>query len=242
MSAPEKVVIGNAELWHGDCLDVLPQIQADACVTDPPYGIAYQHSGGGLGVGARRNSKQPIHGDEDPFDPAPLLRFPVVLMFGADHFRARLPDGGTILAWDKHTGIGPNDSFADAEFAWTNLRVKRNVIRFLWKGVSCVKAGEENGSRPHPTTKPQGVMRWCLDLMPEAQTIVDPYMGSGSTGVAAIAMGRKFIGIEIHRPYFDIACERIARAQSQAKLFPTDDRRDAYEQTEQQALILEGGA
>lgn len=218
----EKVVIGNAELWHGDCREVLPLLTADACVTDPPYGISYTHSGGGIGVGANRNHSVPIYGDDKPFDPSLLLRFKVVMMFGADHYRARLPAGGTLVAWDKHTGIGPNDSFADAEFAWTNLKIKRNVIRHLWKGVACVKAGEEGGRRWHPTTKPQGVMRWCLDQMPDARVICDPYMGSGSTGVAAVTMGRGFIGVEIHRHYFDIACERIARAQAQGQLLPAD--------------------
>lgn len=227
----EKVVIGNAELWHGDCREVLPLVQADACVTDPPYGISYMHSGGGIGVGAKRNHGVPIHDDDKPFDPAPLLRFPAVLMFGADHYRARLPDGGTLIAWDKHTGIGPNDSFADAEYAWTNLKIKRNVIRYLWKGVACVKAGEEGGQRWHPTTKPQGVMRWCLEQMPQARVIVDPYMGSGSTGVAAVAMGRHFIGVEIHRPYFDIACERISRAQAQGQLLPPEPAAVAVQQT-----------
>lgn len=215
----ERVVIGNAELWHGDCREVLPLVQADACVTDPPYGIGYMHSGRGIGVGARRNHSVPIHGDDKAFDPAHLLDFDAVMMFGADHFRDKLPKGGTMIAWDKHTGIGPNDSFADAEFLWTNLKIKRNVIRFLWKGVACVKAGEEGGRRWHPTTKPQGVMTWCIQQMPSARAIVDPYMGGGSTGCAAVALGRRFIGIEIHRQYFDIACERIARAQAQATLF-----------------------
>lgn len=226
----EKVVIGNAEMWHGDCREVLPLVTADACVTDPPYGIAYMHSGRGIGVGAKRNHSVPIHDDDKPFDPAPLLRFPAVLMFGADHYRARLPEGGTLIAWDKHTGIGPNDSFADAEYAWTNLKIKRNVIRFLWKGVACLKAGEEGGQRWHPTTKPQGVMRWCLEQMPQARVIFDPYMGSGSTGCAAVALGRSFIGVEIHRPYFDIACERIARAQAQGTLLPPEPPRECVQE------------
>ena len=221
---PEKVVIGNAELWHGDCREVLSLVTADACVTDPPYGIAYMHSGGGKGVGAKRNHSIPIHDDNKLFDPAHLLGFQIVLMFGADHYRDKLPKGGTLIAWDKHRGIGPNDSFADAEFAWTNLKIKRNVIRYLWKGIACEKAGEEGGRRWHPTTKPQGVMRWCLEQMPQAYVIFDPYMGSGSTGCAAVALGRAFIGVEIDRKYFDMACERIENAQRQgAMLLPVAD-------------------
>ena len=110
----ERVVIGNAELWHGDCREVLPHVSADACVADPPYGIGYVHSGGGIGVGDRRNHGVPIHGDDQPFDPEQLLRFPTVLMFGADHFRSRLPDGGTFIAWDKSCGIARQTALFEA--------------------------------------------------------------------------------------------------------------------------------
>lgn len=220
----EKVTIGNAELWHGDCRDVLPLLEGvNALVSDPPYGIAYQHSGGGRAApGAKlppvRNSNRPIAGDAAPFDPAHLLGFPSVLIFGADHYRDRLPQGGTFVAWDKSCGMGPADSFADAEFAWTNARVKRNVLRYLWKGVACEKAGEENGKRYHPTQKPVGLMQRCIELLPYAEVICDPYMGGGSTGLAALRMGRRFIGVEIDRGHFDVACERIENEQRQCRL------------------------
>ena len=218
--------IGNATLYLGDCREILPTLpKVDAVITDPPYGIAYQHSGGGAGTPGRRdrpnkrNALRPIHGDAEPFDPLHLIGLaPAVLMFGADHFRARLPEGGTFIAWDKHCGRGPNDSFADAEFAWTNVKVKRNVIRYLWKGVACEKAGEDGGRRYHPTTKPQGVMHACLDMVPDAKIILDPYMGSGSTGVAAIARGLSFIGCEIDPYHFATACRRIEDAQRQGRL------------------------
>lgn len=220
----EKVTIGNAELWHGDCLEVLPLLQGvDALVSDPPYGIAYQHSGGGKAApGAKlppvRNANIPIANDDVAFDPSHLLGFDSVLIFGADHYRGRLPDGGTFVAWDKSLGIGPADSFADAEFAWTNCNVKRNVVRYLWKGVACEKAGEENGKRYHPTQKPVGLMQRCIELLPAAQVICDPYMGSGSTGVAALRLGKQFIGVEMDRRYFDVACERIENEQRQCRL------------------------
>lgn len=221
--------IGNATLYLGDCRDVLPTLpKVDAVITDPPYGIGYVHSGGGDSSVSRamkrlgtlgRNANRPIQGDTELFDPAHLMDCaPLILIFGADHYRVRLPDGGTFIAWDKHCGRGPNDSFADCEFLWANFKTKRNVIRYLWKGVSCEKSGEDGGRRYHPTTKPQGVMRACLGMVPEARTILDPYMGSGSTGVAAVSGGLSFIDCEIDTGYFDIACLRIEDAQRQGRL------------------------
>lgn len=221
----EKVVIGDATLYHGDCREILPELSGiDAMVTDPPYGIGYWHSGGGVNsicrsLALHRNARKPIIGDDHPFDPVAICVYPRVLMFGADHYRARLPAGGTFIAWDKSLGRGPADSFADCEFAWTNERVKRNVLRYLWKGVACVKDGEENGWRYHPTQKPVGLMMRSIALLTGDGLICDPYMGSGSTGVAAVRMNRAFIGVEIDRTYFDIACERIDRAQQQKRLF-----------------------
>ena len=223
--AAEKVQLADdVTLWRGDCLEVLPTLEAgsvDAVVTDPPYGIGYQHGGGGRGIHAAVLRGEPgkmhgthgcrkVHGDDVPFDPSPWLQWPC-LLFGADHYRARLPDGGTLIAWDKSLGRGPAVSFADAEFAWTSLRVKRNVIRYLWMGLACVKKGEANGRRVHPTQKPVGVMVYCVTLFGEAATILDPYMGSGTTGVACIRTGRKFIGIELDEGYFNIARKRIER-------------------------------
>lgn len=220
-----RYVVGAAELWHGDCREIMPHLQADACVTDPPYGIGYAHGGGGAGRHSRRNSKWPIAGDDAPFDPAPLLGFESVILFGADHFRQSLPPGGTLAAWDKSLGLGPADSFADAEFIWTNLRVKRNVVRCLWKGIATARSGEEGGERYHPTMKPQAVMGQVLGWLPsKTRTVIDPYMGSGSTGVAAVRLGLRFIGIELDRGHFDVACERLERAQRQrdmvAAVFP----------------------
>jgi len=213
------VTIGNATLYLGDCRDILPTLpKVDAVITDPPYGIAYQHGAGGRGVGARRNCMA-IRGDSEPFDPRHLFELaPALVVFGADHFRRQIPDGGSFIAWDKSCGRGPADSFVDVEFAWTNLKIKRNAIRYLWKGVVCEKAGEDGGRRYHPTTKPQGVMHACLDFVPEARLVLDPYMGSGSTGVACIARGLTFIGIEIDPVYFETACRRIEDAQRQQRL------------------------
>lgn len=199
-------------IYHGDCREVLPTLEpVDAVVVDPPYGINYVHSGGGKGVAARRNASMPIVGDQELIDISFLfdLQAKEFFIFGADHFRKQLPDGGTFIAWDKHCGSGPNDKFIDAEFAWTNRRIPRNVIRFLWKGVACVKAGEANGSRQHPTQKPIALMRKAISLLPDIQSLVDPFMGSGSTLRAAKDLGLRAIGIEIEEKYCEIAANRL---------------------------------
>jgi site-specific DNA-methyltransferase (adenine-specific)/modification methylase len=209
------------DLRCGDCLKILPILgRIDAVVTDPPYGINYVHSGCGLNGGGsfiraiRRNRLMPIIGDAEDFDPEPWLGF-LCILFGANHYARHLPRTGSWLAWDKAPGKGPADKFADCEFAWCSKPgIKRNCFRYLWKGMACVKAGEENGKRWHPTQKPLGLMRWCIELLklkPGAM-ILDPYMGSGSTGVAAIELGFNFIGIEKHRPYFNVARRRINAA------------------------------
>jgi len=206
--------IGNVTLYHCDLSEVFDLLPRDAVVvSDPPYGISYQHGGGGKGSHDVRNLK-PIHGDEVPFDPTPWLAWPRVLLFGADHFRARLPEGGTLIAWDKSVGQGPADSFADAEFAWANVKTKRNVIRHLWKGLCKASGPECTEPRWHPSQKPVAVMRTCIELLRPrlGQPVLDPFMGSGSTGVAAVTLGLPFVGVEIDAQYFATACDRISAA------------------------------
>lgn len=213
-----REVIGAAELYLGDCRDVLPTLgKVDAVVTDPPYGIAYAHHGTGKGKHNVRNVA-PIHGDAEPFDPAPLLEFSEVIMWGANHYAQRLPHGRW-LAWDKLAGLAEFDTFSDVEFAWRKGRGKDRIFSHLWKGIC--KASEKGGKeRWHPTQKPVDLMKWCIGMLPDAANLIlDPYMGVGSTGMAAAAMGRRFIGIEIEERYFTIACRRIEEAQRQRDLF-----------------------
>lgn len=166
----------------------------------------------------------PIIGDDVPFDPSPLIvAAPIdgnglkIVLFGADNFRARLPDGGTFLAWDKHLGRAADDSFADCEWAWCGRKVKREVFRWLWKGLCAEKSaldcmpGGAAFARVHVSQKPVELMRWCIDKVRPLTglPILDPYMGSGSTGVAALSLGHTFIGCEIDPKHFDVACRRI---------------------------------
>ncbi len=210
--------IGAATLYLGDCREVLPAlVGVDAIVSDPPYGIAHVKGAGGHGKHNVRNIA-PIAGDAEPFDPAHLLGFPHVILWGGNHFAARLPHGRW-RAWDKLAGLAEFDSFSDVEFAWRNGRGKDRIFSHMWKGIC--QASEKGGvRREHPTQKPVALMQWCIaDLPSEVVTICDPYMGSGTTGVAAVSAGKAFIGCEIDCGYFDIACRRIEDAQRQGSLF-----------------------
>ena len=223
-------ITDRIEIVNADCYTLLDSWPSDAAlVTDPPYGISYAHSGhvrgGAAAVGmtkhANARGSRPIHGDAVPFDPMPFCRFQWVLLWGADHFRARLPDGGTMLAWDKNPlENGPSDTFIDGEFAWTNIRARRNVFRMLWKGLACDKRGEENGLRYHPTQKPQRLCAWCLHTLqlPENTLVIDPFMGGGSLGVACHKAGMRYFGVEIDAEYYATAKARLERETAQGLL------------------------
>jgi len=215
----EVVTIGDATLYLGDCLEILPTLpKVDAVVTDPPYGISHPCNYGERGRGALAacNDYPDVHDDDKPFDPSPWLALSVPTLFwGGNHFADRLPFSGGWLVWDKER---PDDlDQATCELAWTNYVKGVRRIRYLWNGM--MRAGEK-GHNWHPTQKPIAVMEWALSLRwTPCGTILDPYMGSGTTGVACAQLGRKFIGIEIERKYFDIACERIDNAYRQQRLF-----------------------
>lgn len=209
--------IGDCTLYQGDCLEILPTLEGvDAVVTDPPYGIGYSHGvGGGKLARSTVFDNHAIIGDDRPFDPAPWVDFGEAVLFGANHFASRLPDSSFWLVWDKRDGVCSNDQ-ADCEFAWVKGKGNARVIRHLWNGM--LKDSERGVRRVHPTQKPIAVMEWCLGFV-RGQTILDPFMGSGTTGVACAKLGRKFIGIELEPKYFDIACKRIEEAYRQPDMF-----------------------
>lgn len=221
----EKVEIagGRAVLYRGDSLKLLAAglLACDAIVSDPPYGVGFQHGGGGnkgafQGVVSKTCK---IVGDEVPFDPRPWIAHagdkPAVL-FGADHFKTRLPDGGRFVVWDKSCGQGPAASFVDAEFAWTNRRNPRNVFRHFWSGALRADDGfdSKTAKRAHVSQKPVNLMAWCIEhaRIGLDKVVLDPYMGSGSTGVACLLSGRRFVGVEIDQAHFDTAVARISLA------------------------------
>ena len=202
-------------------LPTLPKV--DAVITDPPYG---------LNMGKSENHKRGAYGkqyaqhDNLDWDKSPpskmlcdLLRTTSseVILWGANYYSENLPGVRGWLVWDKM-----NDDFystSDGELAWTSLDTRLRFFRRshgMDKGFM-VKDGYGN---VHPTQKPIKLMEWCINLCDSPQTILDPFMGSGTTGVACMNLGRKFIGIEIEPKYFDIACRRIEDAQRQQRLIP----------------------
>jgi site-specific DNA-methyltransferase (adenine-specific)/modification methylase len=228
MSRIETIAEGIT-LYLGDCMELTIDLGAGpiACISDPPYGINFQWKGAdrrgrasGLSWGGGRRSAEPqwsdIVGDDRPFDPTPWLVFDQVILWGANNYPAMPPARGW-LVWDKRCGTAP-DHHGDAELAWTNLDQVIRVHRQLWRGI--VREGEENvanGDKVHPTQKPVALMKFCVGMT--TGTVLDPFMGSGTTGVAAARMGRKFIGVEIEPKYFDIACRRIQDALDRPDMF-----------------------
>jgi len=200
----------------GDCRKLAPDLSFDAIVSDPPYGIAFQHSGRGKGIRAKCRT-DPIIGDDQPFDPSWMIRLcapdkPICFM-GADKMLSHLPSGGTILCWDKACAQGAASSFCDAEYAWMNPKTARQIFHHAWKGCTRDHTGEERHSiRLHVSQKPVALMAWLISSarIGLGKTILDPYMGSGTTGIAALQSGRKFIGIEIAPDHFATSRDRLA--------------------------------
>ena len=211
-----KEIIGNATLYLGDCAEILPTLdKVDAVITDPPYGINENRKK----VASRGKLAAPKDYGEFDWDKAPppdelieLIRTKgqYQAFFGGNYFT--LPPTSCWLVWDKLNG---DNDFADCELAWTNW--PKAVRRLQWRWNGMIRQGNEE--RFHPTQKPLGVMKWVIDLCPKSNTILDPFMGSGTTGVAAVQMGKSFIGIEREKSYFDVACGRIEKAQLQTDMF-----------------------
>lgn len=202
--------IGDATLYLGDCREILPDLPAvDAVITDPPYGI---------GIANQPTNYQRRNGwaDKKDWDNEPvsqeLLKSllglgKVSVVWGGNYFG--LPASRCWLVWHKPDGP---QSFSKVELAWTNMDKLAGYFRYTISETNQERVG-------HPTQKPLRLMQWCIDQAGNPQTILDPFMGSGTTGVAAIQMGRKFIGIEREPKYFDIACQRIKQAAAQQSLF-----------------------
>lgn len=186
-----------------------------AVISDPPYGVDFVCGSpdGRIQASATVRNRKPIIGDDEPFDPSPLLSFPVVVLFGANNYADRLPASRGWVFWNKRPGLKPND-YGDGELIWTNQDRPIRSFEYLWNGV--LQDGEKGRPKFHPAQKPEALMKWLVENYTRPGDLVfDPYMGSGTTGVAAISLGRRFVGSEIDPAYFAIAQRRIEQAQAQ---------------------------
>lgn len=220
------VIIGDAALYLADCRLILPALgKMDAVVTDPPYGVNLDCDFSKLTDGKKATIKQQkkawtskryenIVGDDKPFDPTFLMGFNEIILWGAGNYPQYLHQG-TWLFWNKKALSSRGKFMSDGELAWLNRGNGVYIFDHMWDGY---KRDSEMGEFLHPTQKPVMVMQWCLSFI-KSETILDPFMGSGTTGVACARLGRKFIGCEICEKYFEIAVKRIQKEYDQLKMF-----------------------
>lgn len=201
----------KCDLILGDCYDILPTLaNVDAIVTDPPYGCKndcdYTRFSGGLH--SHRNKFERIAGDATPFDPAPFLSFPRVALCGYHHFANVLPVG-SVGVWIKKRDSQLGSFLSDAELVWIKGGKGVYVFRHVWNGFD--RESERGHRTLHPTQKPVPLFTWLIDRLKlkPGDTLVDPFMGVGGSGIAAKKAGLNYIGIEIDPDYYQIAKERI---------------------------------
>lgn len=210
----------SVTIYHGDCRDVLPGIDSGSValvLTDPPYGVNERtdRRSKGRSALAAAHDFPPVHGDDEPFDPSLLLRFPRLVLFGANYFAERLPASSSWVVWDKVAGldskreVGFNDN-ADVELAWTNLGGPARLVPHRWMGL--IRESEHSERRLHPTQKPVALMAKLIERYTNpGDLILDPYMGSGSTLRAAKDCGRRAIGVEYEAAYCEVAARRMGQ-------------------------------
>lgn len=198
-------------IYHGDCKDVLPQLsKVDLILTDPPYGI---------GESNEKNSSRDClatttdfghyEWDYKKIDKKTINHIITManktIIFGGNYYN--LPPANCWLIWDKDNGA--ND-FADAEIAWTNLKKAIRLKKYRWQGMLQEHMGNKE-VRIHPTQKPVEVMRWCIMQAGGIDSILDPFVGSGTTLIAAKQLNCKAIGIEIEEKYCELAAKRLSQ-------------------------------
>jgi len=199
---------GRVVLYCGDCLEVRPTVApsiVDAVVTDPPYGVTHKP-----GRGRMSKVAGGIVGDEAPPNLRWVAEWPAVV-WGGNNFCDQLPRSTGWLVWDKTNCEKCEHS--QAELAWTNTVRTIRIHRENYSGFMRQRDGWF-----HQHQKPPALMMWCLQWLPPRCTVLDPYMGSGTTGIACIRTGRRFIGIEIDPTHYATALARINRELAQPLL------------------------
>jgi site-specific DNA-methyltransferase (adenine-specific) len=214
---PTATTIDCCTLYLGDCRKMLQVLQqATVLITDPPYGMRTRQKRSRDKWVRPEAEHSMIAGDDGPFDPTHLLqlRIPRMILWGANWYADKLPPRGKWLAWDKRRDTTPDDN-TDGELAWTTLPGPLRIFRHLWRGI--IREGEENVSRAgrllHPNQKPIALMDWCLQQaqVTTQDTVLDPYMGSGTLGVACLRRGIRYVGIKIDPTYYQSAVIRLQR-------------------------------
>lgn len=205
--------IGDATLYLSDCAAILPTLNNVAVVTDPPYGIAKVWKGGNGHGWAKADAAKEVRNQWDDAPPAQsvidwMQSQRQAVIWGGNYFN--LPASRCWLVWNKPER---NFTLAEAELAWTNIDAVARVI----------DAARSDPGREHPTQKPVEVMTFSVQKT--SGVVCDPFMGSGTTGVACAMLGREFIGIERYEPYFDLACRRIEAAYKAGDTVATQRRR-----------------
>jgi len=217
----EVVTIGDATLYHGDCLEILPTLdKVDAVVTDPPYGIGFEYYGYD---DTRDNLRNLISGlwKHKPESERVVILPGITQISEYPH-----PDWIGCITWNTTGSFGkygytqwmPVLLYGKDLKGFGNVNgvTKSDTLRISGgAGVGFQRTKEE---KEHTCPKPENLMRLCVNRFTDGE-VLDPFMGSGTTGVACMNLGRKFIGIEIEERYFDIACKRIEAAYAQPDMF-----------------------
>lgn len=205
---------GGITIYHGDCRLIVPVIgEFDLLLTDPPYGMDYKPTQASHKPNRTKRVWSAVHDDNKPFDPSEWMKYKHCVLWGANWFCDKLPPKGGWFVFNKRGDGKPSaNDFGDCEIAWTSLDTKPlRMYSTVWHGTA-------RWSREpvlHPTQKPVSLMEWCLTWFPESKSVLDPFMGSGSTLVAAKAAGLRAVGIEISEEY----CEKAADRLQQGVLF-----------------------
>jgi site-specific DNA-methyltransferase (adenine-specific) len=234
--------IGDATLYCMDSHELFGppgnREAADAAgyvvVTDPPYGIAHKGDSSRFSGGNTRRGRGSTHGqiigDDRPFDPTPFLFGRHQILFGANNFLQHLTPG-SLLIWAKRRPAAYGTFLSDGEVAWFSKGRGIYMFEHTFAGSSAAVeySGDAYAPSAHPFQKPVAVMEWCLSFVPDAETICDPFMGSGTTGVAAVRAGKKFVGVEIDERYFKVACKRIEAAHREPSMFVQSPAKPAQE-------------
>jgi DNA modification methylase len=208
-------------LYYGDCLEILPLIteKIDLVLTDPPYGINHHPREGSWQKGINDSIKN----DNQKFDAHPFLLGRKHIFWGANNYLSTLPSSNAWFAWIKtHFGLFEKRNQGHFELAWTDIGKTTRAFRWIWDGS--IKQGQRSGQRhQHLTEKPVELFLWSIIKSKTTGLILDPFIGSGTTAVAAEQLNRRWIGIEISEKYCEVAKQRILRESGNPKYIPKQE-------------------